>query len=81
MEVNIRKAFMEESATLTDISFASKRFWNYPEEYFEVWKDELTITPEYIQKNDVNVAEFNGEVLGYYESGPQCQDKFFRILR
>lgn len=66
MEVIIRKAFPEESETITEISFASKRFWNYPEEYFEIWKDELTITPEYIHKNIVTVAEFEGEVLGYY---------------
>lgn len=69
MEVQIRKAYPEESAILTDISFSSKRYWNYPEEYFEVWKDELTITPEYILKNHVKLAEYkgaNGKILGYY---------------
>lgn len=66
MEVIIRKASPEESETITEISFASKRFWNYPEEYFEIWKDELTITSEYIRYNIVNVAELNRQILGYY---------------
>ena len=69
MKVIIRKAYPEESDILTDISFTSKRYWSYPEEYFEVWKDELTITPGYIQKNLVKIAEYDGEegkILGYY---------------
>jgi GNAT superfamily N-acetyltransferase len=66
MDVTIRKAKPEECNILTDISFASKRFWNYPEAYFDVWKKELTITAAYVQKNIVNVAEIKGAILGYY---------------
>jgi GNAT superfamily N-acetyltransferase len=66
MKLIIRKATPEESDELTDISFASKRFWNYPENYFKIWRDELTITAEYIRENIVNVAECGGEILGYY---------------
>jgi len=63
MRVIIRKASPEESGVLTDISFASKCYWNYPEEYYEVWKDELTI----IQKHLVKVAEGDdSQILGYY---------------
>jgi maltose O-acetyltransferase len=51
MEIIIRKARPEECVTLTDISFAAKHFWNYPEKYFETWKEELTITKEYIRRN------------------------------
>ena len=51
---------------MTDISFASKRYWNYPEEYFAVWKDELTITPSYIQNNIVYIAELDGQAVGYF---------------
>jgi len=48
VELVIRQAKRTESGDLTSISFASKRYWNYPEEYFDVWKKELTITPGYI---------------------------------
>jgi hypothetical protein len=64
MEVTIRKAKSEESRILTDISFASKRFWKYPEAYFDIWKKELTITEAYVQKNIVNVEiNFGGKMM------------------
>ncbi|CUH97381.1 hypothetical protein P22_3509 [Propionispora sp. 2/2-37] len=62
----VREADLSESHILTDISFAAKRYWNYPKAYFEIWKDELTITPEYIQNNKVCVAEVDGRVVGYF---------------
>ncbi len=62
----IRPAKQNEAETLTRISFASKGYWNYPEEYFEIWKDELTITPEYIEKNTVFVYKIGTAVVGYY---------------
>jgi GNAT superfamily N-acetyltransferase len=64
-DIIIRRAQPYEHETLTEISFSSKRFWNDPEEYFEVWKDELTITRTYIEKNAVFVAEVSGVVAGY----------------
>jgi len=66
MNINIRKANCHEHSILTEISFAAKRYWNYPEEYFEIWKEELTITQEYIEKNIVYVAEIDGEVIGFF---------------
>jgi hypothetical protein len=55
-----------DSEVLTQISFASKRKWNYPEEYFEIWKDELAITSFYIQNNNVYIGECEGQVIGYF---------------
>ncbi|MFH0783655.1 MAG: GNAT family N-acetyltransferase [Pseudomonadota bacterium] len=62
----IRTAKQNEAAVLTRISFDSKEYWYYPQEYFEIWKNELTITPDYIEKNDVYVYEKDGAVAGYY---------------
>lgn len=64
--VMIRSANNNEADVLTKISFASKGYWNYPEKYFEVWKNELTIDSEYIEKNDVFVAEDIDIIIGYY---------------
>lgn len=66
MQICIRKAVASQSEILTEISFAAKRYWNYPEEYFEVWKDELTITGAYIEENIVYVAEQDGKIVGYF---------------
>ena len=62
----IRRARKDESDTLTAISFGSKRYWNYPEEYYGTWQSELTITPEYLAGNDVWVYENDRQVIGYY---------------
>jgi len=66
MNIVIRPATINDDEVLTNISFASKRYWKYPEQYIEVWKDELTITPSYILKNTVHVAEVTGQVAGYF---------------
>lgn len=62
----IRPAKKEEAEILTKISYKSKRYWNYPQEYFDIWKNELTISPEYIEKNEVFVFELSAAVVGYY---------------
>jgi hypothetical protein len=40
----IRNVKTSESEILTRIAFSAKGFWNYPNEFMEKWKDELTIT-------------------------------------
>jgi len=64
-QITIRRARPDEHALLTKISFASKRYWKDPEEYFEVWKKELTITQAYIESNTVFAAETREGVVGY----------------
>lgn len=66
MQIIMRDALVSDSEILTQISFASKRHWNYPDQYFDSWKDELTITPAYIKNNRVYVAEANGRIVGYF---------------
>jgi len=62
----IRSANKDDAETLTALSFKSKGYWGYPEEYFARWNDELTISPEYIEENIVFVCEQEGVVSGYY---------------
>ena len=77
----IRRAQKEESELLTGISFTSKAYWNYPQDFFEIWKNELTLRPEYIEKNEVSVVEVDGAVVGYYSVVKLCEDtKFSEIL-
>jgi maltose O-acetyltransferase len=62
----IRSANKEEAGALTEISFSSKGHWRYPREYLDIWENELTISPDYIEKNDVFVYEEDGVARGYY---------------
>ncbi len=66
MEINIRRAQPSDALFLTSISFGAKRYWNYPEEYFEIWHDDLTITEEYINTNIVYVAQKKDTIIGYF---------------
>lgn len=65
-KIQIKKANDSDSKILTDIAFSAKRHWNYPDEYFGIWKDELTITEEYIRQNVVYKAFVEDLVLGFY---------------
>lgn len=62
----IRSATHNDCETLTEISFSSKSYWDYPKEYFQVWEKELTITKQYVDSNFVQVAEDDRAVVGYY---------------
>lgn len=66
MEIVIRKADTSESAVLTELTFKSKRYWGYPEEYMKIWEEDLTVTEEYIRKNIVYTAVVSDSITGYY---------------
>jgi len=60
-----RTAISEDATKLTKLTLESKKYWEYPKEWMSMWVDELTINPEYIQRNMVTVVEENLELLGY----------------
>jgi len=65
-KIQIRQAHDIDSDLLTEISFAAKRHWNYPDNYYDLWKDELTITKDYINQNMVFKALYQDSVIGFY---------------
>ena len=66
MTIEIRRATPEEAATLTEISHAAKSHWGYPEHWIEHWQTDLTITAQFIAKNEVYVASQGEEISGFY---------------
>jgi N-acetylglutamate synthase-like GNAT family acetyltransferase len=64
MDIQIRRAHPGEAAKLTSIAHAAKRHWNYPEEWIEQWKGDLTLTPEFIRDNEMFVALIEDEIAG-----------------
>ena len=66
LSVTIRPALAEEALKLTRIAHESKRHWGYPDNWISHWKDALTITSEYIEANQVFVAEDDEHVIGFY---------------
>ena len=62
----IRRALINEADTLTKLALAAKSHWGYPENWMKHWQADLTISPEYLNDNDVFVAEKDGGIVGFY---------------
>ena len=64
--MNIRPATAADATQLTQIAQEAKRYWGYPEHWLEHWREDLTITADFVNQNDVFVAENEGTVVGFY---------------
>ncbi len=64
MDIQIRRAKPDEATALTEIAHAAKRHWGYPEGWIEHWKDDLTITPDFIATHEMYVAIIGKEIAG-----------------
>jgi predicted N-acetyltransferase YhbS len=61
----VLRAHAEHAAALTEIAFAAKRHWQYPETWIHRWRELLTITPDYIAEHPTFVAVVDGELAGF----------------
>ena len=62
----IRRANTNDSPTLTSIAHEAKRYWGYPEHWIKHWRDELTISDDFVDANEVYVSASDDEVRGFY---------------
>jgi GNAT superfamily N-acetyltransferase len=51
---------------LTEIAIAAKRYWNYPENWIQVWLPVLTVTPEYIAECETWLAVDKEAPIAFY---------------
>lgn len=56
----------EHADALTQITIAAKRHWNYPKHWIQMWLPLLTISPEYISKNEVWIKTIEDKPVAYY---------------
>ena len=66
MNLQIKRAKPEQADALTQIALAAKRHWGYPERWIEIWKPQLTFSPEYFEENESWVAETNNRPIAFY---------------
>ena len=64
--VDIVRAKPDDAAVLTEIAFAAKRHWGYPERWIESWRDALTVRPEFIANHETYAAILDGRTVGFY---------------
>lgn len=64
--MNIEKAKKIDAEKLTALTIRSKSYWDYSSEQMKVWKDELTISSDYIDCNEVYILKDKKAFIGYY---------------
>lgn len=62
----IRQASPKEASALTRIARDAKRHWGYPEDWIQHWQEDLTISSDFINDNQVYVADREDEIVGFY---------------
>jgi len=62
----IVRATAKDAETLTQIAHAAKRHWGYPESWIAVWRDVLTMRPEFIDGNISSCAIEADRPVGFY---------------
>ncbi len=64
--MQILRATPEDATTLTEIAFAAKRHWVYPEGWISAWTPLLTVEPRSIVEQETYTAYVDGEPVGFY---------------
>ena len=62
----IRRATVDDAATLTNLAHDAKRYWGYPEHWIKQWQNELTISDDFVIENEVYLFAGDDQVLGFY---------------
>jgi GNAT superfamily N-acetyltransferase len=70
--MHIKRSKPEDALLLTEIAFASKRHWRYPEHWIQEWRGLLTVEPAFIASQEVWEAVVDGTKAGYYALSPKA---------
>jgi GNAT superfamily N-acetyltransferase len=68
--VTFRRASPEAAEELTALTLASKAHWGYDQEFMDLARPSLTVTPEYLEANECWVAEVDGATVGWFSLVP-----------
>jgi hypothetical protein len=64
--VHVIRAEPSQAATLSAIAWAAKAFWNYPSDWMEHWREQLTLPPTFIAENETFAAIINRRAIAFY---------------
>ena len=64
-ELQIVPAVVTDCPSLTEISKAAKVYWGYEQEWLDLWADDLTITPQHLEKDKIYKLVQSEEILGF----------------
>jgi GNAT superfamily N-acetyltransferase len=63
--ISFRAAVPADAPALSRIALAAKRHSGYPDEWIELWRRELTVTPEDVECDYFSVAEKSAQIAGF----------------
>ncbi|GAA4790135.1 hypothetical protein GCM10023231_17550 [Olivibacter ginsenosidimutans] len=64
--MKFEKSNIEDSLILSEIAFKGKSYWNYGIDQLNLWKDDLTISKNYIENNDVYKLIIKHKIVGFF---------------
>ena len=64
--MKIVRADPASAPALSALARAAKAHWGYPMSWLEQWRDQLTITPEFISAEETYAAEVEGRIVGFH---------------
>lgn len=64
--ISIQRVRSEQAGELSSIAFAAKAHWGYPKRWMEMWKPQLTFSPEYFEQYESWVAIDHARPIGFY---------------
>ena len=64
--ITIERATEKDHLKLTEITVEGKAFWGFSKEQLAIWKDELTVTRDYISANETYNLFLDSSIIGYY---------------
>ena len=62
----IIRAQPADAPILSSIAGASKAHWGYSSNWMEQWRDQLTITPEFVAANETFAVVVAGQMIAFY---------------
>jgi ribosomal protein S18 acetylase RimI-like enzyme len=66
MKLQIERAKPEQADEMSRIAFTAKAHWGYPIHWMEIWKPQLTFSPQYFVENEGWVAVVDESPIGFY---------------
>ena len=66
MNLQVRPARPDEADVLSHIAFSAKAYWGYPENWMQIWKPQLTFSPEYFEERDAWVMDLDDSPIAFY---------------
>lgn len=65
-DIHIRRASKDDAVILSDLTWRSKGYWGYDEEFLRHCGELLNIKASYIEQATVYVAEIDKRISGFY---------------